>query len=257
MKDISFRYDLHLHSSASHDCRTSFGALISVATRRDLAGIAVTDHDTMDGVKHLQDIWPHDRMQLISGCERTLFDGSHVIGLFLSEPIRSDVPRAAIEEILDQGGLIYIPHPFRAHSGILGCSSRIDENDKAWILERCHIIEIYNSKCSVQENQQSVQLLKTYPKAYAASSDAHRAHEVGLACTEYPVPLSPTHFSPNAAYAPPAAAAARIADLRRGGGSPARKTARRILDSVGLLNTAKTIRDHIRSYTHIELEKYP
>lgn len=250
------RYDLHLHSDASPDCATSLESLVDVAQRRSLSGIALTDHDTMDGVKRLQDIWPHGLLHLIPGCERTLADGSHLIGLFLKEPPAGSTPREVITEIHGQGGIVYLPHPFRAYCGLLGSQSGFSDEERTWALENCDIIEVYNSKCSMEENQQALKLLEIYPKAYAASSDAHYAHEIGGACTEFDGPLTPTAFRSVAAYAPPKSEAARLAKLRYGLESPTRKQARRAVEILGLLPALKSLHNTVRCYLKPALERY-
>jgi predicted metal-dependent phosphoesterase TrpH len=250
------RYDLHMHSDASPDCATKLSSLIAVARRRGLAGIALTDHDTMEGVRRLQAIWPHDELHLIPGCERTLTDGSHLIGLFLTEAPVSETPLEVIAEIRAQGGIVYLPHPYRAYSGLLGATSGFSEDEQKRVLEQCDIIEVYNSKCTVDENQRALKLIEQRSKAFAASSDAHFAHEIGTACTEYERPLSPASFVSVAAYAPPKSAAERLAKLRRGIESPARKQARRAADALGFLSALKSVRNGVRCHVNPALERY-
>ena len=179
---MSYRYDLHLHSCASADCRTPYRSLLAMARRRGLSGIALTDHDTMDGFAELAKIWPHDELQLIPGCERTLFDGAHVIGLFLSRNLTATTARDVIAEIRAQGGLVYLPHPYRAYSGLLGAGSQHSAEDQHWAIEAADLIEVFNRKCTPEENGLALELLNRYPrKAYAAASDGHYAHEIGYA----------------------------------------------------------------------------
>jgi hypothetical protein len=140
-------------------------SLIRMARRRGLTGIALTDHDTMDGYDQLARIWPHDELQLIPGCERTLEDGSHLIGLFIQHPLVASLIRDVISEIRDQGGLVYIPHPYRYYAGILGMASRIPEPDREWAVQQADFVEIFNRKCSPEENLLALELLSKYPKS--------------------------------------------------------------------------------------------
>jgi len=193
---------------------------------------------------------------LIAGCERTLWDKSHLIGLFLQRNLRSQSVRELIPEIREQGGLVYLPHPFRAYSGLLGADSKHSEADRQWALEQGDIIEIFNRKCTAEENRLALELLDRYPKAFAAGSDAHFAHEIGFACTEYSFPLSPENFHAAASYAPPADQAAQLAAFRDDRISPARAMARDTLQALGLLASARTARNYLNRLRQPRLQKY-
>ena len=255
---MSHRYDLHLHSRASADCRTPYRALIAMARRRGLSGLALTDHDTLDGFAALTKIWPHSELQLIAGCERTLFDGSHVIGLFLSRNLTATTAREVIGEIRAQGGLVYLPHPCRAYSGLLGAGSQHSAADRDWAIEEADVIEIFNRKCTPEENALALELLDRYPrKAYAAASDAHYAHEIGYACTEFNEPLSRETFRPTGAFTPPAHLAAELSSFRHADSASSLRTQlRATAKALGLLNPARSVRNYIRSYRQPRLQKY-
>ena len=252
---MSFRYDLHLHSRASIDCDTPYRALAAMAKRRGLQGLAITDHDTLDGFERVREMWPED-LHLIAGCERTLFDKSHAIGLFISRNLQSQTIRELIPEIHEQGGLVYMPHPFRAYSGLLGVGSKHSENDQQWALEQADIIEIFNRKCTAEENRLALELLNHLPKAFAAASDAHFAHEIGFACTEFSAPLSPQYFRPVAAFAPPPEIAAELSSFRNGNISPLRAKTRDTLKALRLLDPAKSARNYLRRHRQPRLQKY-
>jgi predicted metal-dependent phosphoesterase TrpH len=253
---MSFLYDLHLHSAASKDCRTPYRALATMAKRRGLHGLALTDHDTMDGIERVREAWPHEELHLIAGCERTLFDGTHIIGLFLTHNLTAETARDVVAEIHGQGGLVYLPHPFRAYSGLLGTGSEHSESDREWAIEQSDIVEVFNRKCTAEENRLAIELLDRYPKAFAAASDAHYAHEIGWACTEFSAPLSPQYFRSVAAYAPPAALAAELSAFRNGPVSPLRAAARDTLKTLNLLAPAKSLRNYFRRHRQPRWQKY-
>lgn len=81
------RYDLHMHTTAS-DGTLSPQALVDRANERGLGLIAITDHDTMDGVIQLRNQGELGDLQLVSGVELTAqLDGRilHIVGLNLDE----------------------------------------------------------------------------------------------------------------------------------------------------------------------------
>src|SRR5580693_442815 len=109
------RFDLHLHTEYSPDCDTSLERIEAHCLAQGLTGLAVTDHNTLEGALRLRD--RVKSLQVIVGEEVSTRDGD-VIGLFLREPIP---PRLSALETMDaihaQGGLVYLPHPFdRAHA---------------------------------------------------------------------------------------------------------------------------------------------
>ncbi len=75
--------DLHTHTNAS-DGKLSPKALYALAKEKGLKALAITDHDTLDGVRVLLDS-PHDNVtEIIAGVEMSVsFEPvMHVLGLF-------------------------------------------------------------------------------------------------------------------------------------------------------------------------------
>lgn len=72
--------DLHVHSRASLDGRSSVEALIETARTRGLSAITVSDHDLCTPLPDCKDLF------LIPGVEITSANG-HILGLFLDAPI--------------------------------------------------------------------------------------------------------------------------------------------------------------------------
>ena len=104
------RFDLHLHTEFSSDCDTALTAIEAHCLARGLTGIAVTDHDTIEGALRLQE--RVRSLQVIVGEEVTTRDGD-VIGLFLQERIPPGMSaQETMEAIHAQNGLVYLPHPF-------------------------------------------------------------------------------------------------------------------------------------------------
>src|SRR5256885_991040 len=78
------RYDLHLHTEYSPDSDTALAAIEKHALAQGLTGLAVTDHDALEGALRLQECVR--TLHVIIGEEVTTRDGD-VIGLFLRERI--------------------------------------------------------------------------------------------------------------------------------------------------------------------------
>jgi len=80
------KIDLHIHSTAS-DGTLSPTEIIAAAASAELAAVALTDHDTTDGIDEFMAAGKaHPEMLTIPGIEiSTLFDGRevHIVGLFI------------------------------------------------------------------------------------------------------------------------------------------------------------------------------
>jgi 3',5'-nucleoside bisphosphate phosphatase len=78
--------DLHSHTTAS-DGRATPEELIALAKTADLQAVAITDHDTLDGLPAAQRAADLAGVELIPGIELSTIDGAreiHLLGLHLS-----------------------------------------------------------------------------------------------------------------------------------------------------------------------------
>jgi predicted metal-dependent phosphoesterase TrpH len=78
--------DLHAHTTAS-DGRATPDELIALAKAADLQAIAVTDHDTLDGLPAAQAAADAVGIELVHGIELSTIDGNreiHLLGLHLT-----------------------------------------------------------------------------------------------------------------------------------------------------------------------------
>ncbi len=167
MKKYSF--DLHLHTHYSYDSLLSPKNLVRTAYRRDLSAIVVTDHNTTRGG------FASVRAAKIDGLPLSVFIGAEiktehgdVIGLFLNEEIRSRRYNDVIDEIRDQDGIVYLPHPFATYTSV-----------KKMDLSRIHVLEAYNGRMSIHKNKQAKELGRELGIPVLGGSDAHLQHEVG------------------------------------------------------------------------------
>jgi predicted metal-dependent phosphoesterase TrpH len=165
------RIDLHVHTVYSGDSSISINELskwCSLQTKLD--GIAITDHDNIDGYNRLMKIRKNEKEpRIIPGIEISFTKGHIIILNVLEEPKRSI---STIGELLDyaqaQGGLIIIPHPYR-FSGL---------RDQAQDFP-ADAIEILNPTASSRENQMAKLLAKSRELPCVAGSDAHDFEDIG------------------------------------------------------------------------------
>jgi len=155
-------------------------------TRCCLTGGAVTEHDTLDGAMALRNMQPP--FEVIVGCEFTLSDGVHLIGLFLNAPIQATTFAETAAAIHAQGGIVIVPHPYREWTGLLGGPHPPDVSPD--LMEQIDCIEVFNAKSNHEENERAMQLAQSWNKPVTAGSDAHRAARIGQGMIEAVGPLT-------------------------------------------------------------------
>src|SRR5260370_13768234 len=104
-----FRVDLHTHSGGSWEGELQAADYRRAVEQGGLDFIAVTDHNSIDFAAEV-----HAELgeKIIIGEEVTAREGE-LMGLFLTEVIPAGLSAAeTAAKIHEQGGLVYIPHPF-------------------------------------------------------------------------------------------------------------------------------------------------
>jgi predicted metal-dependent phosphoesterase TrpH len=169
------KYDLHLHTRYSPDGTLGVADIIRIARKRGLDGIAITDHDTVRGGLEAVKLKP-EGIDVICGCEVNT-DRGDVIGLFLTEEIRSRNHIAVIEEIHAQGGVVIVPHPFDSIRGSAFWPSDCD----APLIDA---VEVINGRCVFRRsNSAADRYADRYTLGKTGGSDAHFGAEIGNAGT--------------------------------------------------------------------------
>ena len=179
--------DLHVHTNYSHDGRASVGEIIESAIAEKLDGIAICDHDTMDGSSAARRYVADNELDLIviPGIEVSTSEG-HLIVLGVEEVIEKGLSAEETIRIAKQREkekkrtvVIIAPHPFHPFRHSIGnfCThTGIDA------------IEIYNSRyLSGVANALARRTAATNNIIAVAGSDAHSAECVGLATVEVEV----------------------------------------------------------------------
>ncbi|MEX0891109.1 MAG: PHP domain-containing protein [Gemmatimonadota bacterium] len=165
------RLDMHLHTAASFDCLSDPEAVLAAAVARGIQRICVTDHDTLDAARWLQRRHP---AQVIVGEEVKTAERVDIIGLFLREEIPGGTPaRETCLRIREQGGIVYVPHPFTGGKG--GGGAILPE-----VADLVHAVEGFNGRIHDPAlNERAVSWAQERGLPLGAGSDAHTLAEVG------------------------------------------------------------------------------
>lgn len=167
------KYDLHTHSKYSSDGILEPQKIAKIAVKKGLDGIAVTDHDTIKGGLETKK-FENENFKVIVGSEIYTTRGE-IIGLFLSEEIKSREFNEVCDEIKDQDGLVIVPHPFDESRK---SSFQIKKED----IQRLNAIETINSRCIYQKyNKKAAIFAKNNNLHAVGGSDAHFSYEIGNA----------------------------------------------------------------------------
>jgi hypothetical protein len=166
-------YDLHVHTRHSYDAFQSPVRVVSVARRRGLDGVAITDHDAFEGAREAERL--AEGIQVIKGMEIRTRDYDDLLALFVDEPVRARSFADAVAEIHDRGGLAILPHPYRKFDAV---------PDR--VLKLVDAVEGLNARSKPQWNDEAADLAVTRGLVATAGSDAHTSFEVGKARTHVP-----------------------------------------------------------------------
>jgi hypothetical protein len=182
--------DLHTHTSWSHDCLVDPSELVDQAEDQGLGAIAVTDHNAFGGAHEAVELARGRDLMVIPGEEVKTAGQGEVIGLFLER----EIPRGlsfedTIAAIREQGGLVYLPHPFdRMHA--IPDAATLHRH-----LADIDVFEIYNARLLFEQyNDEAERFARKYNLIMGAGSDAHVLQGLGTGAVRMRAFRDPEEF---------------------------------------------------------------
>lgn len=168
--------DLHVHTRFSKDGESSVEAVLARAREVGLAAVAITDHDTLEGVRYAARLADPPAL-VIPGIEVSTADG-HLIALGVAEPVPRGRPVIeTIDLVHAQGGLAILPHPYHRLRHAVG----FREHDA---LAAADAVEVFNSRYIFgSANQKAGRRAARLGKPAVGGSDSHHARYVGFGRT--------------------------------------------------------------------------
>ncbi len=167
------RFDLHIHSNYSTDSNLSVDDILKQAVRKGLDGIAICDHNTVEGsLRAIQRVRELNlSLIVIPGMEISTSDG-HLIVLGIREDIQ---PGLTVSETImiarQKGAVVIAPHPFK-------------KNSIGYAAKDADAIETFNSRCLFGENEKAKEMCLSLMKPEVGGSDSHLLAAIGLGFTE-------------------------------------------------------------------------
>ncbi|WP_048182722.1 PHP domain-containing protein [Methanosarcina sp. MTP4] len=171
------KFDLHVHSRYSRDSNSDLDAILTVARARGLDGLAICDHDTVDGglacARRARELGTG--ITVIPGIEVSSSKG-HILVLGIEEDIEPLLsPEETIRQARILGGTVIIPHPFKSSSHGIGSFEGLDID----------AAEVFNSRCLFNgANKKALLEAERLGIPPVAGSDSHIPEMVGQAYTE-------------------------------------------------------------------------
>jgi len=168
--------DLHMHTDHSPDCATPVSSLLEAAEIAGLGAIAVTDHNEVSGAHEARaQAEQEGPIKVIVAEEVKTEAQGEVIGLFIEEKVpRGMTLQETIAAIRDQGGLVYVPHPFDRMHSVPDYEHLLD------VVEDIDVIEVFNPRVAFPAfNEEAARFAAKYRIVAGAGSDSHVAAGLG------------------------------------------------------------------------------
>jgi len=162
-------FDIHIHSNYS-DGANSIEEIVKHAKKIGLDGIAITDHDEIEGTLKAME-FDSENFRVIPGIEVSSKAG-HIVGLGLEEIVHDELSAEdTVERIHELGGIAIAVHPYdRIRMGVGDLIYELDFD----------AVEIYNGHTlSVTKSPEDV--MKGLKIPAVCGSDAHCLDEIGMA----------------------------------------------------------------------------
>lgn len=168
--------EFHTHTYFSCDSILGKYAYLFVLKLRKIGIVAITDHNNIKGAIHFKPFLEKHGIKVIIGEEIFTTQGE-IIGLFLKEEIKSGLtPEETVTAIKQQGGIVYIPHPYdeKRYKTVL------EEAAINTICNNIDVMEIHNGRNnSAKFSEKQRAIAEKYAITPIVGSDAHTAIELG------------------------------------------------------------------------------
>jgi len=175
--------DLHVHTRFSFDASIGPKFLAdALNTHPVIKGVAVTDHNTLEGYFHVRRFAAaYEDMVIIPGVEVTTVLGDVIVLGVEEKPAYWSSLESVVDFANARNGVIVVPHPYRG-GGIRDAAKKIPSELGA--------VEVANPDASEEENKMAETLAKTRNMPGVGGSDAHHISQLWKAYTQIDADLN-------------------------------------------------------------------
>ncbi|MDD5192994.1 MAG: CehA/McbA family metallohydrolase [Candidatus Nanoarchaeia archaeon] len=178
------KFEIHLHTNFSKCSNNKPEDVLKKAKILGLNGIAITDHNTIDGALKVKELNKDKNFEVIIGEEINSNIG-HILVYYLKKSISPGNIKDILKEAKKQGAVVVLAHPYNILSSIMtkifkikNLRGTIDPENE--VIKEFNGIEVFNSRYLFKkEIELSRKLAERYKKTAVAGSDAHFLSEVG------------------------------------------------------------------------------
>lgn len=165
----------HIHTHHSFDCTVPPRKIVEKALKLHIDYLLITDHDSLAGSIEAAAYAKKKgyAIQIPVAAEYTTDVGDVIVAGVPPDFKRLPDHHLLCKQAKNQGGHVILPHPYKGHL--------LDKID--FSLVDC--IEVYNARCTINENLQAFELAKRLGKPMVYGSDAHTLADLGNAIFAY------------------------------------------------------------------------
>lgn len=190
--------DLHVHSTAS-DGTVSPSGVVALAVQKGLTAIALTDHDTLNGIPEAKAAAAGLPIEIIPGIELScLYEGTeiHILGLYVDE--KNAAISAGIADLLTarEKRNDEMIHLFN-EGGMEFTREELTSGNPGTVITRAHFARILLEKGYVSSMDQAFKKYLTYGGRYCPGKETispMRAMELLTGCGASPVIAHPYQY---------------------------------------------------------------
>jgi len=175
---LPLKIDFHVHTCYSNDGSSSLRNVIRYSKKKRLDGVAITDHNTIEGALKLQKNNNNHGIIVIPGIEVSTNAG-HILGI----NVTTSIPRGlsveeTVEKIHEAGGIAIAAHPSALYKSGLGLSRKM-------LAQHIDAVETINSSVFpfFLLNRMSRKFAHRTKLPQTGGSDSHLLETIGLAYT--------------------------------------------------------------------------
>lgn len=169
--------DLHLHTQFSFDASITPRFLADALNAHPvIKGVAVTDHNTLEGYFHVRRFAAaYEDVVIVPGIEVSTVLGDIIVLGVEEKPAHWSSLESVVDFARDRNGVLVVPHPYRG-GGIGDAAKKIPTGLAA--------VEVANPDASVEENRMAETLAKSKNMPGVGGSDAHHISQMWKAYTQ-------------------------------------------------------------------------